>query len=170
VRLIAEDGAKVLGRTTFDVGRPCRFASAEIEAEEPSEQVVQAATAEVLEVPRMPKSVHRLDTAVQQSGWQTAKPGERAEPVATKAVAATEWKMATRPVPEVVSTPIVESKAVSKPHLENDRYRTATAPDWSPERSGGKRPPSGQQTKSPPIDHIAPPPGSNDGGLWGPTR
>lgn len=164
VRLIGDDGAKILGRTTFDVGRPCRFASAEIEAEEPSEQAAQSASAEVLVVPRMPKPAYRLDTAVQQSGWQTAKPGEPAAAVATKAVATSEWKMATRPVPEVVSTPISESKAVSKPQRESDRYRTATAPDWSPERPNGKR------IKSPPVDHIVPPPGSTDGGLWGPTR
>ena len=164
VRLVAEDGAKVLGRTTFDVGRPSRFASADIEAEEPSEQAAQSASAEVLEVPRMPKPAYRFDKAVQQSGWQTAKPGEQAAVVAKNALATSEWKMATRPVPEVVSTPIVESKAVAKPHSQNDRYRTATAPDWSPER------PNGKQDKSPRIDHIVPPPGSNDGGVWGPTR
>ena len=142
VRLVPEDGEKLLGRTTMDLSRAGRFASADVKPAENNRHSVHVAAAEVPIEPGRRQAIRKLDTDVQQSGWQTARPGEIAKPQAAAANAAREWKLATRPVPEVESTPVAD----------DDRYGVATAPDWSPER------PDDGQAESPPEP------------AWSPTR
>jgi hypothetical protein len=135
VRLNPEDGEKVLGRTTMDVSRAGRFASAEVKPVEkkPRRPVVQTASAEMPVQPRRVASRNRPHPSDDENGWRIAKPGDVAKPQAAKR-AESEWKLATRPVPEVESTPIVASRPIENASDGGDRYSVATAPDWSPER------------------------------------
>jgi hypothetical protein len=157
VRLLPEDGEKVLGRTTLDLSRAGRFASVEVKpaTKKTGSSPVRVATAESDVKPERPATHHRIDTDVRQSGWQTARPGELAKPQAAAATASAEWKLATRPIPEAESRPVVESMPVRSflpPSTTNDRYGDAEAPDWSPER------PDGGATTSPQTP------------AWSPTR
>lgn len=166
VRLLPEDGEKLLGRTTMDLSRSGRFASADVKPpavkSPPSRHVAQVAAAELPVEPPRRSRVTILDTNVEQSSWQIAKPGESAGRPASTRSAVSEWKIATRPIPESEPMPLAQSKAVvTVPAARNaDRYQVADAPAWSPKRSDAA-PPS-----SPPVDHIVPPPGPS----WSPDR
>jgi hypothetical protein len=165
VRMTPEDGKKILGRTTLDLGRAGRFASAKLEsakaeAKKPSRPVVKLASAEEpveSEVPinsarRGADTTCRTDSELQQSGWATVKPGDAAKSPASKTRVATEWKMATRPVPELEAAPIVESKAIpakTRPSSEGERYDVAAGPAWSPERPGKGGNNGDDETESP---------------------
>jgi hypothetical protein len=144
VRLLPEDGEKVLGRTTLDVGRPGKFASAEVATEKkhapPPRHQVEPAAAEMPIVVKSSPSKHLFDTNVEQSGWHIAKPGEVAPSQTGSRQDSSEWKMATRPIPEVESTPFAESKPVNATPASqgNDRYHVAEAPSWAPNRPGGE--------------------------------
>ncbi len=154
VRLMPEEGDKLLGRTTMDLSRAGRFASADVKPVKKQRRSVRTAVAEVPVAARR-KVTRASDTGVAQNGWQTAKPGELAKPQAAISIPEAAWKMATRPVPEVVSTPVVESQPVRRdlpPSTDGDRYDVATAPEWSPER---------------PDDGEAEPPQEP---AWSPTR
>lgn len=161
VRLLPEDGEKLLGRTTMDLGRAGRFATAEIQpAEKSSNQSprhpAQAAVAEVPSSNRQRPRLTILDSNVQQSGWQIAKPGEFVGQPSSASTATSEWKLATRLIPESETVPLASSipgNANSKPASRSDRYRVADAPAWTPNR------PNGETSKQPPPDHIVPPPG-----------
>ncbi|MEX2091756.1 MAG: hypothetical protein WD971_03715 [Pirellulales bacterium] len=139
VRLLPEEGEKLLGRTTMDLGRAGRFASAEVTPIREKRQSVRVAVAELPIEPSRRKAIRTTGINDQQSGWQTAKPGDKAKPQAASKTGS-EWKVATRPVPEVESTPVVESEPVHSylpPSTESDRYSDAAAPQWSPERPDG---------------------------------
>lgn len=144
VRLVPEDGQKLLGRTTLDLGRPGRFASASAtQTAIPKDKPVKAAVAELPvdpgHYPARSRN-HRRDIHVEQSGWRTAKPGEVTTPPMA-AAKSTEWRLASRPVPDVESAP----------RVEDDRYgasgthETPAAPDWSPNRAGEASPVRPQQ-------------------------
>lgn len=130
VRLLPKDGKKLLGRTTLDLGQAGRFASAEVEPTALPRSKVEMASAELPVEPTRRKQFCETGSAIQRSGWQTARPGEIAQPQAAGPAPASEWKMATRPVPEVESTPSYREL----PAAEGDRYEVAAAADWSPER------------------------------------
>lgn len=137
-RLIPEDGEKVLGRTTMDVSREGRFASVEVQPVKKQRQrlVVQAASAEMPVEPKRILPRHRPNLVSDENGWRTAKPGDVARrPKVSQS--ATEWKLATQPVPEVESTPIVASRPLEHDSRSGsgDRYSDAAAPEWSPERA-----------------------------------
>jgi hypothetical protein len=138
-RLLPEDGEKVLGRTTMDLSRAGRFASVEVRPAEKKTSSVRVASAEVVVEPGRREKHRRTDADVRQSGWQTARPGELANPQAARSTPAAEWKLATRPIPEAESRPVAESTPVRgylQPSAQGDRYGETGAPDWSPERSG----------------------------------
>ncbi len=147
VRLEPEDGDKLLGRTTMDLSRPGRFASAEVPTDTASakkQHPVQAASAEVSILSPLKSNSRLANSVVQSSEWHTAKPGDKLKSHGAKS--STDWKLATRPVPEAESTPV----AVSEPNrygttapANGARYEVAEAPQWSPER------PVGSQTESP---------------------
>lgn len=131
VRLNPEDGEKILGRTTMDLSRAGSFASAEVQPVEKKlrRPLVQAASAEVPVKPKRVVSRRRRRLIGDENGWRTAKPGDVAVPPATKQTVS-QWKLATRPVPEVESTPV----AKQAPDAGGDRYQVAERPQWSPER------------------------------------
>lgn len=140
-RLMPEEGEKVLGRTTMDLSRDGRFASVEVKPakKKPSSSIRVAAVGSAPE-PALRETHRRMDADIRQSGWQTARPGEVAPPRAAASTPAAEWKLATRPIPEVESRPIVEStplRGYLPPSAQGDRYRDAPAPEWSPERQDG---------------------------------
>jgi len=167
VRLLPEDSEKLLGRTTMDLSRSGRFASANLDpakrAKRPPRHIADVASAELdLEIADRPR-VNILDTNVEQSGWQTAKPGEVAVRPSFGRAAAGDWKLATRPIPESQPAPIAESRPIAasaREAADADRYQRADAPTWSPDRSD-----SGT-VNSPPVDHTVPPPGPS----WAPNR
>jgi hypothetical protein len=153
VRLMPEDGDKLLGRTTMDLSRAGRFASADVKPVKKKRRSVRVAAAEVPVAARY-KTIRASDTRVQKNGWQTAWPGEIAKPQTDGSRAEVTmpegaWKLATRPVPEVASTPVVESPPVRRdppPSADGDRYDVVTAPEWSPDRAenGEAEPPQVQ--------------------------
>jgi len=169
VRLLPEDGEKLLGRTTMDLSRAGRFATAEVQSEKkPTKQpTIHRAEAAMAQVPAAAPSRPRLrilDTNVEQSGWQIAKPGEIVGRAAATSTATSEWKIATRPIPEMdsaryamsTSATVSPRTAVSK----NAHNADAAAPSWTPNR------PAGEASKQPPLDHIVPPPSPG----WAPER
>jgi hypothetical protein len=159
VRLLPEDGEKVLARSMIDLSRDGQFASADVKPAPTSgkqRQPVELASAEVpveatTERPQRIRSRHRNSRDL-ENGWTIARPGERPESQAA-AKSASDWKIATRPVPEVESTPIVDSSSAPRntpSKLDGDRYEVATAPEWAPERSEGDNAvPSAEPTWSP---------------------
>ena len=153
VRLMPEDGEKLLGRTTMDLSRAGQFASVEVKSAEKKPDSILVAAAERAVEPTRRKAIRNSDTDVRQSGWQTARPGEVAKPQAAALKSKSEWKMATRPIPVVESTPVVESEPVRNylpPSTKDDRSGDATAPEWSPERSDhGEAEPQPQPAWSP---------------------
>ncbi len=143
VRLMPEDGEKVLGHTTMDLSRAGRFASVEVEPAKQQSGPIHVAAAKSKTEPNRretrSKTPRRTDTKVRQSGWQTARPGEVAKLPANASKAAAEWKVATRPIPETESTPVAKSTPVRKylpPSAMGDGRGHAAAPDWSPVRPG----------------------------------
>lgn len=168
VRLLPEDGEKLLGRTTMDLSRSGRFASAKVRpaakrSNQPHRHIAQEASAE-LPVAVAPRSrLTILDANVEQSGWQTAKPGEVVGRPSSSSTATSEWKLSTRPIPESEPAPLASSTplvATDKAAASPDRYRVSNAPTWMPNR------PHGESAKSPPLDHLVPPPGP----AWAPER
>jgi hypothetical protein len=148
VRLVPEDGRKLLARTTLDVSRPGQFASAE--APGAVEQPALVASANPKPTPHRASSRH-FDADVRQSGWQTAKPGDRPQPAAA-AVSTAEWKVATQPVPEVESTPVVTKPLTASAASQQggERYGKSSPPEWSPERADdGNSTPSSEPAWSP---------------------
>lgn len=139
VRLVPEDGQKILGRTMMDLSRNGQFASAEITPRETARPAVKVAAAE-MPVERTQRSSRRMfDTDVHSTGWEIAKPGDPAKPQFTSK-SQSEWKLATGPVPESEPMPLVESKPVPaplRPARSDDRYGTTKGPEWSPERPDG---------------------------------
>jgi hypothetical protein len=141
-----EDGDKVLGRTTMDLSRSGRFASVEVTPAKQGSSSIRVAAAESRVEPKRRATHRRSDANVRQSGWQTARPGELAKPQAAAPKPGAEWKLATRPIPEAESTPVVEStpnRDFLPPSARGDRYGSANASDWSPTRpeDGEKSPP-----------------------------
>jgi hypothetical protein len=105
---------------------------------------------------RRAKPMNKLRGDIQESGWETARPGQPAKPQAA-AKGETDWKLATQPIPEAAPTPIVESTPVRDylPRTENDDpYGTSASPEWSPERANDGE--AGVETPSEPA--------------WSPTR
>jgi hypothetical protein len=150
VRLIPDDGEKVLGRTTLDLSRDGQFASAEVK---PTRKKRRPVTPVVAEMPIEPKrlTIHRGTPAgLEESGWETAKPGDKGKLRAVE-IAGSEWKLATRPVPVVESAPVVESRPVTASTSGGDeRYNVAAAPEWSPARpERGDAEPSAEPAWSP---------------------
>jgi hypothetical protein len=155
VRLLPEDGEKVLGRTTMDLSRAGLFASIGEKPVEKRTSSVRVASAELVAEPGRGVAHHQTDTDVRQSSWQTARPGELAKPHAAASTTGAEWKLATGPIPEAESRPVAESTPVRNflpPSTTRDRYGDAKAPDWSPER------PDGDEAESPQMP------------AWSPTR
>lgn len=167
VRLLPAEGEKLLGRTTMDLSRPGRFATAEVQpAQQPVKKqrpLVQPAAAQLPVAVKPRSAVQVFETNVDQSGWQIAKPGDVANRPASERTASTEWKLAAQPIPENEPAPLAESMPVPariSPLPNTERYRVADAPTWSPDRPGKNA------LKSPPADHLVPPPDPR----WTPTR
>ncbi len=155
VRLMPADGEKLLGRTTLDLGRAGQFASVEAKPAKPSRPAVKLTSAEETGKPFQRDVIRKQDFVVEQNGWQTAKPGDVPLDRTAAAKAATEWKLATRPIPDVETTQMVESTRVRNylsPSTGNNRYDVASMSDWSPER------PDDSEAKTP----LEP--------AWSPTR
>jgi hypothetical protein len=153
----------------MDLSRAGRFATAEVQPEQkPSKpstmHCAEAAVAELPTAAPLRPRLRILDTNVQQSGWQIAKPGEIVGRAAATSTATSEWKIATRPIPEMDAAPYATSTsaAVSRRTAASNSTGTpaAAAPSWTPNR------PSGEAAKQPPLDHIVPPPDSG----WAPER
>jgi hypothetical protein len=154
VRLMPEDGDKVLGRATMDLSRSGRFASVEVTPAKKGSRSVRVAAAEPAVEAERRETHRRTDTNVRQSGWQTARPGEVAKPQTAAPKPGAEWKLATRPIPEAELTAVVEStpnRDFLPPSARGDRYSIAIAPDWSPTRPEG-----GEESPQEPV--------------WSPTR
>jgi hypothetical protein len=140
VRLIQDDGSKVLAKAPLTLNASGSFASTPFEiisAERTAEGGVGTESSEVV--------IHSSPT---DEGWAIAKPGETVVAVPGSAENTGGWRVATQPMPEVVSSPVVrpvppvETSAVTSGDRANARARAERAPapisppTWSADRDG----------------------------------
>ena len=155
VRLVPEDGEKLLAQSTLDLSRPGRFASAEVASRQVRPHVTHVAAAELTAEPDRRPAAHTDGVAVRQSGWQTALPGQPAKPQAD-GKPDSEWKTATRPVPEVEAKPVASSPP---PAGDEDRYGAGTGAGVVA-RAAGRRPKRSRRSAGVVADAVSslPPP------------
>jgi hypothetical protein len=135
VRLIREDGTKVLAKAPLSLDAPRSFASAPFAAES-NESSGDERPAELGVV---------VQSAPTDEGWAIAKPGETVIATPGLAGSAGEWRVATQPLPEITSSPV--AKPVAPDTLMKQDRKNAIAlrsrepalpPAWSPERDSAK--------------------------------
>jgi hypothetical protein len=139
VRLVDEDGTKVLAKAPLSLEASRSFASAPFDID-PDRQLDDPQAVE-------PSRVVVRSTPTDE-GWAIAKPGETVIAAPGLAGAAGEWRVATHPLPEITSSPVAKPVAPD-PVLKQERKsaiasrsgEAALPPAWSPERNDSKRPP-----------------------------
>ena len=143
VRLLRDDGRKLLAHATIDLGRDGEFCSA------------GRAT-----LPTVARAVQIVDTgvpsmetragAVRKTDWQVARPDDPASSASTGSEPNGEWHTATQPIPmaplaakQIASPqPLVKHPAAEPVREIKPAEMTATrpAPTWSPERAEDPKP------------------------------
>ena len=188
VRLVTGEGEKVLAHTPLELDRPGQFASPIATPTTTVERDDESVPAHTGPDPIRHAVVNESHPAgnsggtLQQSDWQTARPGEIAQPVGSQAQSVSDWRTATQPIPAAPEPPIYPTPQprggmVVRGSPDPARYGESPtpAPDkprppkWSPDRprnAGAATAARDDATGSPSIDHILPPPRP----VWSPSR
>jgi hypothetical protein len=138
VRVVPQEGGKLLAKASVDLVQPGAFAS-RVE-QPPQAPKIAAQIADAAGVDTVLPASYTMSTAG-DDGWQLARPGEPANlPTETEALNGG-WRAATQPLPDVVA-----QKAPAEPSLRANRPKrepeTATVSStgqkaaWSPDRPG----------------------------------
>jgi hypothetical protein len=138
VRVVPQDGGKLLAKASVDLVQPGAFAS-RVE-QPPQAPKIAAQIADAAGVDTVLPASYTMSTAG-EDGWQLARPGEPANlPTETEALNGG-WRAATQPLPEVVAqtTPTEPSPREKRPKRES-KTASANSVDraaaWSPDRPG----------------------------------
>lgn len=147
VRLVREDGGKLLANVPLDLARPHSFASAPFETP-PATVAVDAPSTPPLDTDlgHPPFTFPLLGAAA--DGWTIARPGESAAATTAASQSTNQWRAATEPLPIVVAASPAARPAPSAPPTADAADQQAPAvsvsesaphgaPSWSPERATG---------------------------------
>jgi hypothetical protein len=141
VRLLPEDGDKVLAHATVDLSRASQFSSAG-----PSAPPIVERAAPIVD--RNVAPAQSIQAGVRESGWQVARPDQPQDQPSRQNASCSGWRTATDPVPLVESIPAhVDPVPLRSSPSEVSRYESPPAkvasrpsPEWSPERADDTKP------------------------------
>ena len=160
VRLVPEDGEKVLTRAELDLSRPGRFVFDERLRPKRVDYSVRTASAVAPIAPSLATGA-APSTVTSVDGWQIARPGDLPVPTSSPPRHEGTWRTATQPIPVVESRPAAidpldryASSPFTLDDMPTERIANA-APQWLPERP--------RSDSSPIEDKVAPP-------RWSATR
>jgi hypothetical protein len=136
VRLLPENGGKVLAHATVDLSRANQFCSAI-----PSEMPIIERAVQIVDGRPSPSSPQ---FAVHETGWQVARPDQPTDHSPRQGGSTSGWHTATQVVPMIESVatrpnpPIMSSTSAEPIHSPPPACKVAEhqAPEWSPERAG----------------------------------
>jgi hypothetical protein len=143
VRLLQENGQKVLAHATIDLSRSGQFCSAERPSPPPVTQAVQVEAAG-------PLVAESRASNVQKTEWQVASPDHPVGLMISEETATSQWRAATQPIPEVpkaieriespqpVFAPVEASKLTFHPQPSDARPKCELS-DWSPEPAASSK-------------------------------
>jgi hypothetical protein len=168
VRLVQDDGSKVLAKAPLTPNVAASFASAPFESTGLGKLAGDGQAAEV-----HPIVIRSTPT---DDGWAIAKPGETVVAMPGPPENADGWRVATQPLPEVTSSPVARSEPpvdvatemIAKQPPAKERPASTrpplVLPNWSAERDGSNGPERKSAARSASrFDVSAPQP-------WSPTR
>jgi hypothetical protein len=144
VRLLRDDGRKLLAHATIDLRRAGEFCSA-------GRATLPTVARAVQVVDTSLPSMDALAGAVRKTDWQVARPDDPASPASNASEPTSGWRTATQPIPMAPQAaeqyaspqPPINRASTLEPVRETKspaKMATRAVPDWSPERTEGPKP------------------------------